>query len=98
MAGNQKSSKRKAPNDDEVEIPAKKHKNTETDIPYSESSKNAAKRKASEDINKEQPKHPCPTCKGTDHQAAVVNSKNFVHPSLFRKKVPNTNNALSKLD
>ena len=67
MAGNQKSGKRKAPDDEEVKIPAKKHKNTETDIPYSESSKNAAKRKASEDINKEQPKRPCPTCKGTDH-------------------------------
>ena len=50
--------KRKATDDDEVEIPTKKHKNIETDIPYAESSKNAAKRKANEDINKEQPKKP----------------------------------------
>jgi len=68
MAENQNLSKRKAPDDNEVGTPTKKRKNTETDIPYAESSKNPAKRKADEDINKEQPKRrPCPTCKGTDH-------------------------------
>ena len=50
------TSKRKAPSDDKIEILAKKRKNIniETDIPYAESSKNATKRKANEDINKEQ--------------------------------------------
>ena len=43
--------KRKAPSDDEDDIPPKKHKD---DIPHAESSKDAEKRKADEDLNKEQ--------------------------------------------